>query len=402
MNSEFENTYAVYFPLELKDEKYTGPLYGYYVPETRIFNVISTVPHPTNANVRLLGYICRELQESPEELTGYFDENGTLSFRHRGRRVVISYYSLVRELFSRNTGILESSLMLKKRAVIIGCGSGGSLIAVELAKSGVGRFLLIDDDVFSYHNIIRHQLGIYDVGKFKVDALKERLLSINPNLDVAVFPTLLQKISLEDISKYLDGDTILINASDMRSSAHYANYLSERYNVPFVAAAGGIRAATGELFWYIPGKGMPCYACAFGQDTHLDTSNRVSRRIAYANEETIFQPGIAADLDYINIIAVKLIIDLLMKDEPGYYTRLLSSASASTSVGVEKLQHPLQNGMRQCTFLCNYPAATADEKNPEHPNYNSIQQLFRYPLGIVTMPSIRQDGCYLCRKMREQ
>lgn len=75
------------------------------------------------------------------------------------REVKIESYALQMDIFSRNVGILESTVMLQKKAVFVGCGSVGSLVAVELAKAGVGNFMLIDNDVFGYHNICRHQCG---------------------------------------------------------------------------------------------------------------------------------------------------------------------------------------------------------------------------------------------------
>lgn len=81
-----------------------------------------------------------------------------------------------------------------KRAVILGCGSVGSLVAMELARSGVGHFLLADPDVMEYHNICRHQCGIEDVGDLKINALKRKLLNINPQIDVQIFEGIVQNI----------------------------------------------------------------------------------------------------------------------------------------------------------------------------------------------------------------
>ena len=47
------------------------------------------------------------------------------------------------EVFSRTRGILETSLIAQKKVCLIGLGSGGSAIAVELAKCGIGHFHLI-------------------------------------------------------------------------------------------------------------------------------------------------------------------------------------------------------------------------------------------------------------------
>ena len=120
-------------------------------------------------------------------LLGYWD-GGNLLFNHI--KVEASVTSIIKEpltqetytlkldVFSRNTGILESDIMLTKGAVFIGCGSVGSLFALELARAGVGRFMLVDSDILGYHNICRHQCGIFDVGRYKTDAMRDRILQM--------------------------------------------------------------------------------------------------------------------------------------------------------------------------------------------------------------------------------
>lgn len=121
------------------------------------------------------------LGSNPEQIIGFKDEYGLhLVQLSTLTEIKQEIYSLKLDIFSRNTGILESDVMLGKRALFIGCGSVGSLVAVELAKAGVGSFLLVDMDIFGYHNICRHQCGIYDVGRFKTDAVADRILQINP------------------------------------------------------------------------------------------------------------------------------------------------------------------------------------------------------------------------------
>lgn len=58
---------------------------------------------------------------------------------------------------------------------VLGAGSMGSKVAASLARAGVAKFLLIDDDVLGIENIARHELDWLSVGAHKVDALAERL-----------------------------------------------------------------------------------------------------------------------------------------------------------------------------------------------------------------------------------
>lgn len=74
---------------------------------------------------------------------------------------------------------------LSERTVaIVGVGSAGSKIAVSLARMGVARFLLIDEDIFLPENICRHDLDWLNIGEHKVDALAQRLSLIAAGISV--------------------------------------------------------------------------------------------------------------------------------------------------------------------------------------------------------------------------
>lgn len=69
------------------------------------------------------------------------------------------------------------------RIHIIGCGSVGSTVAENLARSGVTKFTLWDFDHVESHNIANQMFTQEDIGKLKVDALKEIILRINPDAE---------------------------------------------------------------------------------------------------------------------------------------------------------------------------------------------------------------------------
>ena len=69
------------------------------------------------------------------------------------------------------------------RVHIVGCGSVGSTVAENLARSGVTKFTLWDFDIVEPHNIVNQMFKASDVGKPKVEALKEIILEINPDAE---------------------------------------------------------------------------------------------------------------------------------------------------------------------------------------------------------------------------
>lgn len=69
------------------------------------------------------------------------------------------------------------------RIHIIGCGSVGSTVAENLARSGVTKFTLWDFDVVEAHNLANQMFREKDVGRPKVEALLELLCEINPEIE---------------------------------------------------------------------------------------------------------------------------------------------------------------------------------------------------------------------------
>lgn len=74
----------------------------------------------------------------------------------------------------------------KGRIHIIGCGSVGSTVAENMARLGVRSFELWDFDEVEPHNIANQMFTKNDIGKFKVDAVSDLILSINDEASVKV------------------------------------------------------------------------------------------------------------------------------------------------------------------------------------------------------------------------
>lgn len=74
--------------------------------------------------------------------------------------------------------------LVGKRVAVIGLGSVGSKLAVTLARSGVTRFLLIDDDILAPANLSRNQLDWQSVGYDKVDGARGAIRLVQPDAEV--------------------------------------------------------------------------------------------------------------------------------------------------------------------------------------------------------------------------
>ncbi len=119
-------------------------------------------------------------------------------------------------IFRRNELLLGSETMeriAQKRVIIFGVGGVGSWCAESLVRSGISRLTIVDYDRVSVTNINRQLMATTKtVGQVKVDALKERLLSINPKAEI----TALQQVFSEETAERFQLDTYdyIIDAID--------------------------------------------------------------------------------------------------------------------------------------------------------------------------------------------
>lgn len=92
--------------------------------------------------------------------------------------------------FSRTQLLLGKEAMEKlagSRVAVFGIGGVGGYVCEALVRSGVGAFDLIDDDKVCLTNINRQIIATRKtVGQYKVDVMKERMLEINPSVEVTV------------------------------------------------------------------------------------------------------------------------------------------------------------------------------------------------------------------------
>lgn len=348
---------TVCYPLGICGEH---ELWGYRHAESNYYNIVGLDGADRlmggEAPV-LLGHFYAEKREPAQGdlIRGYRDEAGEVHFSTAdGKECELEGYSLKIDIFSRNTGILESDIMLKKGVVIIGCGSVGSLVALELARAGVGRFFLIDMDILSYHNICRHQCGIPDVGKYKTIALRERILQINPGAEIRVSHRRIQDVPLAEIEPFCTPDAIMVGCADNREGDYYAAQMLAKPNgMPFISIGCWERAFAGEIFYCLP-SGMPDYEDFMA--TMGEGSGRVEANThIYMGEVGSFEPGISADINFVTTIGVKMILDLLNRDNENYTQRLVDT-------------------LTQYTLICN-------TNNPKIGG--EMAEIFSYPLQVT-------------------
>lgn len=142
--------------------------------------------------------------------------------------------------FSR-TEMLIGKDNLKKlqsaKVAIFGIGGVGSFVAEGLARSGIGNFILVDNDKVSITNINRQIIATTKtVGKYKVDLMKQRILEINPEAKIETYnifymPGCEEKI-LDDTIDYI------VDAIDTVTAKIHLIEQANCLNIPIISSMG--------------------------------------------------------------------------------------------------------------------------------------------------------------------
>ena len=143
-------------------------------------------------------------------------------------------------IFRRSELLLGDEAMeriAQKRVIIFGVGGVGSWCAESLVRSGIRQLTIVDSDRVCITNINRQLMATTKtVGQVKVEALKERLLSINPSAEI----TALQKIFSQETAEEFDLDSYdyIIDAIDSLKDKAALILLACRTKAKFFSSMG--------------------------------------------------------------------------------------------------------------------------------------------------------------------
>ncbi len=170
------------------------------------------------------------------------------------------YYCRQLQIFSK----YEQKKLLSSKVAIIGCGALGNIVISCLARSGVGEIFAVDFDKVEKSNLQRQILFDFsDIGKFKIDAIKEKIPKINPYINfIGKIDTLSEK-NLSLLNEY----PVIIDATDNPALSLLLNKYcvdNDKYLI-----FGGIAGNVGNVF--ITEK-SPCLRCFFPSPDKIPTA----------------------------------------------------------------------------------------------------------------------------------
>jgi adenylyltransferase/sulfurtransferase len=153
--------------------------------------------------------------------------------------------------------------IMDSTVLIIGMGGLGSPTALYLAASGVGHLVIADFDQVELSNLQRqiiHQTQ--DIGDDKVNSAKNKLIEINPNIEVTIANELIHTDNLSELIKNVD---IVLDGTDNFESRFEINKVCVENKKPLISAAvvrfeGQVSVFKGHE------KDQPCYQCLYSEE----------------------------------------------------------------------------------------------------------------------------------------
>lgn len=163
--------------------------------------------------------------------------------------------------------------------VIIGLGAVGSWTTIQLAKTGLKKFTLIDDDTVEQSNLNRTFFTLQDIGEKKVDSMKKHLYKISTEIKCT---TIESHISSQNALKNILGNVennnlLVINCADMPNvdtTSSWVNKVCLELNIPYIIAGGYNLHLTLLGPTIIPYE-TACYKCIDFQLNYNDTIDEI-------------------------------------------------------------------------------------------------------------------------------
>jgi tRNA A37 threonylcarbamoyladenosine dehydratase len=196
---------------------------------------------------------------------------------------------------------------------IFGIGGVGGYVTEALVRAGVGKIDIIDNDTISESNINRQIIATTkSVGKFKVDVMKERILEINPNVQVNAFNILYLPNTANqfDFTKY----DYIIDAVDNVTAKIELVIRANNSNVPIISSMG-----TGNKLDPTAFEISDIYkteVCPLAKVMRLELKKRGVKKlkVIYSKEKPITNQRPPASISFVPSVAGLIIASEVVKD----------------------------------------------------------------------------------------
>lgn len=174
-----------------------------------------------------------------------------------------------RQIMLPDMDIAGQQTLIDSSVLIIGLGGLGSPAAMYLAAAGVGKLIIADDDMVEVSNLQRQIAHSQEsIGVSKVESAKQRLLGLNPDLEVVALNSRLEGAELDSAVEQAD---LVLDACDNFATRFAINQSCIKHLTPLVSGAA-IRMEGQVIVFNSLEASSPCYRCLYKEGDVEDTS----------------------------------------------------------------------------------------------------------------------------------
>ena len=162
-----------------------------------------------------------------------------------------------KQIILKKVGVYGQKKILEAKVLIIGMGGLGCPLLTYLAASGVGKIGIVDCDKVELSNLNRQILfNTNDIGKFKVDQAKKKIIQINKRIKIKTFK---KKVTQKNIKYIIKDFDIICDGTDNYKSRYLINDQCKKSKKLLISAA--ISKFDGQLYKFDFRKNTCCYRC---------------------------------------------------------------------------------------------------------------------------------------------
>ena len=260
--------------------------------------------------------------------------------------------------------------MQNAHVVCVGIG-GANGICENLIRTGLGNITVIEFDKVEQNNLVTQGYYVTDIGKYKVDALKERITNINPRIKFNGVNADFTKLSKSHLQEIIQGKDLLLMMTDDFHAQAFGNRVALKYNVPTIFAMMYEKARCSEITFNIPGITPACHRCAT-KSRYKAYENGFVNNVT-STGSTIFQT------EYLNSAIGMLLLAIIHRFTTGFEFSDWFGKSFNRNL-VQLRNHPNYSNQQNSLF---------------HRIYAGIDKVFNFDSIWQT---VNEDGLHNCEE----
>lgn len=264
-----------------------------------------------------------------------------------------------RHLILPNVGHDGQAKLVAARVLVIGAGGLGSPVLLYLAAAGIGTIGIVDDDIVDVSNLQRQIIHrTEDVGSKKVDSAKSKLLALDPNIKVELYPYRLNPKNALDV---LQGWDVVVDGTDNIPTRYLIDDACHLLSIPWIY--GSIHRFEGQVSVFSTEQSR-CYRDLFPEAPPAGTLQNCADAGVFG-----VLPGVIGGIQATEVIKLilgletKLIGSLLLYDALEMSTRMLHFDALETRQNIQDLSVVQQ--LFDDPLYCMPSNKQIDERSPD-------------------------------------